>query len=121
MKNQLYKEKAYEFNIVRECEILSISCKKIMKAIDNTDLELMSTSFNFIVSSCNQIRRTKAPLKYVQIYKDIRRVCNLLMKIYHNIFHRFIDEIWVNKYNEKISEVAELLKIPLSKIENVNI
>lgn len=121
MRSQFYKEKAYEFNVVRECKILSISCKKFIKAIDNTDLELMSTSFNFIVSSCKQIRRIKAPLKYVQIHKEIRRVCNLLMKIYRNIFHRFIGEIWVNKYNEKISEAAELLKIPLSKIENVNI
>ncbi|MFL0198683.1 hypothetical protein ACJDU8_24465 [Clostridium sp. WILCCON 0269] len=116
MKNQFYKEKEYEFNITRECKTLCISCNKFIESIDSSSLELMNTSFNLIINSCKNIRKTRAPLKYAQIHKDIKRICNVLMKIYRNIFHRFIDEVWTNKYKYKISEAIELLKVPLGKI-----
>lgn len=116
LKNQFYKEKEYEFNITRECKTLFISCNRFVESIDSSNLDLMNTSFNLIINSCKNIRKTKAPLKYTQIHKDIKRICNVLMKIYRNIFHIFIDEIWTNKYKYKISEATELLKIPLNKI-----
>lgn len=120
MKNQFYKEKEYEFNITRECKTLFISCNRFVESIDSSNLDLMNTSFNLIINSCKNIRKTKAPLKYTQIHKDIKRICNVLMKIYRDIFHRFIDEVWTNKYKIKIYEVVELLKVPLNKIEIIN-
>lgn len=119
LKTQFYKEKGYEFNIKRQCKSLSISCNKFIESINNNDLNLAKVSFNLIIDGCKNIRTTIPPVKYKEIHKQIRKVCSILMKLYRNMFCRFIDEIWTEEYKDRLYQASELLKVPLNEIESM--
>lgn len=117
MKTQYYKEKGYEFDIKRQCKALSISCNRFIDAVNSRDINLAKMSFGLIISGCKNIRTTIPPIKYKEIHKKMRKACTILIKLYRNIFSRFIDEIWTQEYKNKLYEVSTLLEGPLREIE----
>jgi hypothetical protein len=114
---QYYKEKLYEFNINRECKAIYMGCDKFVEAINDKNLSSARMFLEMIINSCKYIRTTKPPVKYREIHKQMKKICNNLMKLYRDIFSIFIDRVWTKEYEDKLYQDGELLKSQLNQLE----
>jgi len=86
-------------NIISELSIIYYEKRKDKDYIKNKIIDFINTNKKNISTSSNIERKAEEKLKLKLINEEKLKICNNMIKDYHKDLGDFINELWVNYYN----------------------